>query len=161
MIEIKTNEKQTKGERVMFMYCKKCGLILNVKSTHSVCPACEITLESVPSEYLTSTGFMFSSQSARKEFENAIKASDDFDESAYEQRDSIIAQKEEAHKKDVAEKVEQYKSTRPQKTCPICQSTSISKISNVGKIVKVGAFGILGAGDIGKTWKCNSCGCKF
>lgn len=145
----------------MFMYCKKCGLILNVKSAHSNCPACEIAMESVPSKYLTDSGFMFASQSARVEFENLIKGSDDFDENAYLQRASIIEQKEEAHKKEVEKKVEQYKSTRPQKTCPVCHSTSISKISNVGKVVKVGAFGILGAGDIGKTWKCNSCGCKF
>ena len=145
----------------MFMYCKKCGFILNVKSANGICPACETILQSVPDEYLTGTGIMFKSQSARTGFENIVKASEDFDESVYLQRENIIAQKEEAHKKEVAEKVEQYKSTRPQKTCPVCHSTSISKISNVGKVVKIGAFGILGAGDIGKTWKCNSCGCKF
>ena len=69
----------------MFIYCKRCGLIKKQKFDDETCPACETLMDIVPSEYLTSTGFMFSSQSARKEFENAIKASDDFDENAYEQ----------------------------------------------------------------------------
>ena len=34
-------------------------------------------------------------------------------------------------------------------------------LKNVGKIVKVSTLGILGAGDLGKTWKCEACGCKF
>lgn len=45
--------------------------------------------------------------------------------------------------------------------CPICGSTNLSKLSNVGKAAKIGLFGILGAGDLGKTWKCNNCGSKF
>lgn len=45
--------------------------------------------------------------------------------------------------------------------CPICQSTSLSKISTTHKAGKIALFGIFGAGDIGKTWKCNNCGSKF
>lgn len=73
----------------------------------------------------------------------------------------IIAQKDEIHKKEVEERVQEYQASKPHKECPVCHSSSISKISNVGKVVKVGVFGILGAGDLGKTWKCEACGCKF
>lgn len=45
--------------------------------------------------------------------------------------------------------------------CPICQSTNLTKISTTSKAVKIATFGIYGAGDIGKTWKCNDCGSKF
>jgi len=126
-----------------------------------MCGACDIPLRPVPSEFLTKTGLMFLSQSAKVEFENKIKSSAEFDEIASRQKETIIKQKDESHKKEVEEKVQEYIATRPHKECPVCHSSSISKISNVGKIVKVGAFGILGSGDLGKTWKCESCGCKF
>ncbi|MCF2554419.1 hypothetical protein [Faecalicatena contorta] len=45
--------------------------------------------------------------------------------------------------------------------CPICQSTNLSKITTTKKATKIGLFGILGTGDISKTWKCNNCGSKF
>lgn len=131
----------------MFMYCARCGLIRNSKTESAVCEACGIPLRSVPGEFLTKTGLMFLSQSAKSEFENKIRESAEFDEIACSQRESIIRQKEESHKKEVEERVQEYKETRPHKECPVCHSSSISKISNVGKIVKVGALGILGAGD--------------
>lgn len=145
----------------MFMYCARCGLIKNIKTESALCPACDISLKPVPGEFLTKTGLMFLSQSARTEFENKIRESAEFDEIAGRQKDSIIAQKEEIHKKEVEERVQEYQASKPQKECPVCHSSSISKISNVGKVVKVGVFGILGAGDLGKTWKCEACGCKF
>ena len=43
----------------------------------------------------------------------------------------------------------------------LTQSTNLSKISTFKKATKIGLFGIFGAGDIGKTWKCNDCGSKF
>lgn len=45
--------------------------------------------------------------------------------------------------------------------CPSCGSTNLSHISTTQKIVKVGVFGRLGTGDLGKTYKCNNCGVKF
>lgn len=145
----------------MFMYCARCGLIKNVKAESATCPVCNISLKPVPGEFLTKTGLMFLSQSAKSEFEAAIRESVEFDEIVSRQRDSIIARKEEQHRNELEEKVREYQSAKPHKECPVCHSSSISRISNVGKIVKVGALGILGAGDLGKTWKCESCGCKF
>lgn len=45
--------------------------------------------------------------------------------------------------------------------CPVCNSTSLSKITTTKKVTKIAAFGIFGMGDNGKTWKCNNCGSKF
>lgn len=145
----------------MFMYCARCGFIRNMKTDASDCPACGIPLKPVPGQFLTKTGLMFASQSTRAEFEKTIQKSPEYDEAANMQSGEIIAQKEEAHKKEVEQKVQEYKDTRPQMECPVCHSTSLTKISNVGKVVKVGALGLLGAGDLGKTWKCKACGCKF
>lgn len=46
--------------------------------------------------------------------------------------------------------------------CPICQSTSLSKISAVKKATKISLFGVYGAvDDAGKTYKCNNCGSEW
>ncbi len=145
----------------MFVYCKRCALIANVNAVGSKCPVCEITFEQVPREYLTSKGFMFDSQAAKKEFEDTIINSEDFNKAAYERRDDVIARKKKEKQKEVDEKVKLYKSSLPEKKCPVCHSLALEKISNMGKVVKVSTLGILGAGDIGKTWRCNSCGLKF
>lgn len=45
--------------------------------------------------------------------------------------------------------------------CPSCGSTNLSKITATRKILKVGLFGRLGTGDLGKTYQCGDCGVKF
>lgn len=46
--------------------------------------------------------------------------------------------------------------------CPTCGSTNVSKITITKKAMKIGLFGIFGViDDAGKTYKCDSCGCKF
>lgn len=145
----------------MFYYCPHCALIKKYNKDENYCPACDILMREVPKQYLSGSGLLFKSQQEREKFENEIKTSEEFDINAYNCADDIIAEREKEHSIAVSQKVEQYKANRPQKECPICHSTSLSKISNLGKVVKVGALGILGAGDLGKTWKCNSCGVKF
>ncbi len=144
----------------MFVYCKKCGLIKSIKSS-CACPACDILMESVPKEYLSSSGLMFASRETRKAFEDHIKQNPEFDEEISIMRDDIINKKESQRKEQIEEKIAEYNESRIKFTCPICHSERISKISNLGKFVKVSAFGILGAGDIGKKYKCNTCGYKF
>lgn len=58
-------------------------------------------------------------------------------------------------------KSETKESLHPTPKCPICGSTRLTKISALTKAAKISAFGIYGAGDIGKTYKCNNCGVKF
>ena len=45
--------------------------------------------------------------------------------------------------------------------CPICGSTYLRKVTATRKILKVGLFGRLGTGDLGKTYQCCKCGAKF
>lgn len=145
----------------MFVYCKKCGLITKKKKEKELCPACTIDMDIVPSEYLSASGNMFASQKSRNEFEEIIKSSEDFDADANLNRDDIINKKESERKAEIESKVSEYNKNRVKFTCPVCHSENLSEISNLGKVVKVGVFGILGAGDIGKKYKCNSCGYRF
>lgn len=45
--------------------------------------------------------------------------------------------------------------------CPICGSTNLKKISAANKVGSVALFGLLAAGHVSKTWKCENCGSKF
>lgn len=45
--------------------------------------------------------------------------------------------------------------------CPICSSTKIHKISLTNKAASALAFGVLAAGHVSKTFKCDTCGAKF
>lgn len=45
--------------------------------------------------------------------------------------------------------------------CPICSSTKIHKISLTNKAASALAFGVLSAGHVSKTYKCDTCGAKF
>ncbi|MBQ7897289.1 MAG: hypothetical protein IJ323_02585 [Clostridia bacterium] len=145
----------------MFVYCKRCGLIHNTKSKKPICDACEIPMFQVPDEYLTESKFMFESREKRQEFEELIRGCEEYSEEAFLKRDDIIKAKKLEKDDRVAKKVSEYNESVIQARCPICHSNMLDKISNVGKVVKVGVFGILGAGDIGKKYRCKSCGYKF
>lgn len=145
----------------MFVFCKRCGLIINTKKVNKKCDACDTQMQPIPTEYLSSSGMMFISQDKKKEFEELIKQGKEFDETSYENREKIIKEKELKHREEILEKVDNYNRTRTKIECPVCHSEALEKISNVGKVVKVGVFGILGAGDIGKKYKCKSCGYRF
>lgn len=45
--------------------------------------------------------------------------------------------------------------------CPICSSTKIHKISLTNKAASAVVFGVLSAGHVSKTYKCDTCGAKF
>lgn len=51
-------------------------------------------------------------------------------------------------------------SSQPTITCPYCQSTNVSKIGTLGRMVSVGFWG-LASGKVGKQWHCNKCGSDF
>lgn len=51
--------------------------------------------------------------------------------------------------------------TEPTVTCPVCGSTNVTKISGKDKALKMFFCGVLAAGEVAKTFKCESCGYKF
>ena len=52
-------------------------------------------------------------------------------------------------------------SSKPQVTCPYCQSTNTKKITNTSKAVHTALFGIFSVSRNSKQWHCNRCGSDF
>lgn len=159
--EISGKRKEVSG---MFCYCAKCA---NIKKTgekngeNVVCEICGTPMQPVPSEYLMAGGNFFKSQEVRQNFLSAVRAADTYDAEIGESRDEIkqtIEAEKQQHIQEMNRKLEQEQFRM---TCPVCGGHSVQKISSVGKYAKIGAFGILGADDLGKRWKCKICGAKF
>lgn len=81
-------------------------------------------------------------------------------------RDQLVdpwTQKEKDRQENYAREArEEYqtKNTKPTITCPYCQSTNVSKIGTLGRMVSVGFWG-LASGKVGKQWHCKKCGSDF
>ena len=65
---------------------------------------------------------------------------------------------------ELAEKVKSQTpivpSSKPQIICPYCQSTRVSRIGLLSRIVSVELWG-LASSKIGKQWRCDNCGSEF
>lgn len=148
----------------MFYYCEKCANIKNVSpkgNQDTRCDLCETLMKPVPDEYLMASGSFFKSQDAREELITFIKANAMYDESVGEKKEELQQLRDKEEKERISATNEKMEREQFKLTCPACGSKSVQKISTVGKYAKVGIFGILGADDLGKTWKCKVCGCKF
>lgn len=69
------------------------------------------------------------------------------------------AEEEKCRNIDVDKVVAQLRASKI--TCPVCGSQSISRIPGMGKAVKIGLFGLYGADELGKTFRCDDCGYRF
>lgn len=79
----------------------------------------------------------------------SIKRRQEFDTSEHQEKLKQIA------------KFTSQKSSENIPKCPICGSTNLKKITGTRKAMKIGLFGLFGAGDLGKTYQCGQCGAKF
>lgn len=148
----------------MFCYCAKCGNIKKVtlKGNEGVsCEVCGTSMQPVPVEYLMPNGNFFKSQDARQNFISAIQSSDTYDPEIGGKKEEVKREIEEEKQQRIQEMNQKMEQEQFHLTCPVCGSHSVQKISTVGKYAKIGAFGILGADDLGKRWKCKVCGAKF
>ena len=148
----------------MFYYCAKCGNIKKVtlKGNEGVsCEVCGRPMQPVPAEYLMPNGNFFKSQDARQNFISAIQSSDTYDPEIGGKKEEVKREIEEEKQQRIQEMNQKMEQEQFHLTCPVCGSHSVQKISTVGKYAKIGAFGILGADDLGKRWKCKVCGAKF
>lgn len=144
----------------MFNYCPQCGFISG--TMEGECPVCEFLMESVPTTYLSANGNLFGSPELRKAFvQTVIEAGNAFRPEVAKNRDMILAEKSEKQQKHVQKLIAEYQQTRPTHRCPVCSSEKLTKISSIGKVTKIALIGVWGAGDLGKQWRCNSCGYKF
>lgn len=146
----------------MFSYCPQCGLIQKKTDAQTNCPACNYRLNDVPRSFLVKSGNFFLSEDARRSFIETVVLQDErYSAELAAQREDIIAEKEKEHRAQVNIKLQEYQNSKPVHRCPVCASTNLTAISNVGKVTKIALLGVWGAGDLGKKWRCNSCGCKF
>ena len=147
----------------MFYYCAKCANIKKVtKGNDTVpCEVCGTSMQPVPAEYLMPNGNFFKSQDARQNFISAIQSSDTYDPEIGGKKEEVKREIEEEKQQRIQEMNQKMEQEKFHLTCPVCGSHSVQKISTVGKYAKIGAFGILGADDLGKRWKCKVCGAKF
>lgn len=148
----------------MFYYCAKCGNIKKVtlKGNEGVsCEVCGTPMQPVPAEYLMPNGNFFKSQDVRQNFISAIQSSDTYDPEIGGKKEEVKRELEEEKQQRIQEMNQKMEQEQFHLTCPVCGSHSVQKISTVGKYAKIGAFGILGADDLGKRWKCKVCGAKF
>ena len=139
----------------LISYCPKCGHIetLGISKT---CDYCGSPLKET--EYIFDEAIEYGDikpEIRKAIFEKYIKNNPLYSEEAVKDREE----------KEDWEMISLPSSYKPKEDnipkCPICQSTNLSKITNTRKAGKIALFGIFGAGDLGKTWKCNNCGSKF
>lgn len=148
----------------MFYYCEKCANIKKVAGKNNgmaTCEVCGTAMKPVPDEYMMPNGNFFKSQEARQKFISVIQSSDIYDPETGGKKDEIKRAIEEEKQQHIQEMNQKLEQEQFHLTCPVCGSHSVQKISAVGKYAKIGAFGILGADDLGKRWKCKVCGAKF
>lgn len=148
----------------MFCYCAKCAHIKNVTSKvnqSGICEVCGTPMQPVPQEYLMPNGSFFKSQMVRQQFMESIQSAPEYDEEIGSKKEEIKKAVEEQEKDRIEQMNAKLQQEQFRMVCPVCKSHNIQRISTIGKYAKVGVFGILGADDLGKTWKCNVCGSKF
>lgn len=149
-------------------YCAKCGATRRLYKSDFENPdklICVLCMGKeylpVPEKYITysSCGFPIINEDLESEFiEEVVKKSPNFDQSCFDSKDEIRAQR----KRDWEDIKASAKERSLSPKCPICGSTNIKKISFTSRAVKTALFGAVGAiDDAGKTWKCNNCGSKF
>lgn len=69
----------------------------------------------------------------------------------------------EANRANFQKEVERQEKLQKQQNipkCPTCGSTDIKKLSTTSKVLGVGLLG-LASKTVGKTYKCNKCGCYW
>lgn len=148
----------------MFYYCEKCADIKNAgaKAGQDVpCEVCGAAMKPVPQEYLMPGGSFFKSQAVRQQFISMIQSQETYDPDIGEKKEELKEAAKAEEQRRIAETNERMKQEQFHMTCPVCGSRSVQKISAAGKYAKIGVLGILGADDLGKTWKCTVCGSKF
>lgn len=169
-------------DEVSVIYCPNCALISGSrlpsyaaqpgweekwkKDKRSKCKYCGHTMWFVPNDenHLIEKyhrGYTFSPYKGQEYQDEAIA----YIKEHYITGSELAEQDRLRKKAEEQQHWEEYKKSHPGRPvikCPVCQSTNVSKIGLTKKIVKTSLFGILGAAsDAGKTYKCNSCGCKF
>lgn len=98
-------------------------------------------------------------------FDEIISKSPEFDINLYNNRDSILKQKEQqqeatiTHGKAILEGRD--KGNKCGVECPYCHATNVKKITNTSKAVHTAVFGIFSMSRNSKNFHCNNCNSDF
>lgn len=144
-------------------YCPKCGFkSFLLKSDNGICRCCNSQMKESPSEYnLTQQWMKLSNndweQNEQRLFDEVISKSPEFDINLYNNKDSILQQKQQQQEESIAhgKAILEEQSRVPK--CPSCGSSNVSKIGIINRAVSFKLVGFASS-KIGKTHKCNNCG---
>lgn len=152
-------------------YCPKCGQCHFITyGSNELCLVCKTKMIESPHKYnLTEEkvqeNYNLFEQNQQRLFEEIISKSPEFDINLYNNRDSILKQKEQqqeasiAHGKAILEGRD--KGNKFGVECPYCHATNVKKITNTSKAVHTALFGIFSMGRNAKNFHCDNCNSDF
>lgn len=153
------------------LMCLKCG---NTQAPYDGnkgnCIICGCKMEQIPDGYgfsdeevekfLSSNNLDFNKyweQNEQRLFDEVISKSPEFDINLYNNKDSILQQKQQQQEESINRGKAILEEQNRVPKCPSCGSANISKIGVVGRAVSFKLVGFASS-KIGKTHKCNNCG---
>lgn len=144
-INLTYEQAQQEYEEEIDKICKERSMKERGKSYYPLSWKVDMLNEKLREEYFY--GKLDQSASASAIHDREYRSTDEYQNKRYQE--SKEYQRKQAEKEASTPK------------CPVCGSKDLKRITVVGKVAKVKMFGLLGAGDLGKTYKCNNCGMKF
>lgn len=161
------------------LMCLKCGNTqLPYDGNKGYCMICNSKMTQIPDGY----GFsdeeiekFFSShnsnfdeywkQNEQRLFDEIISKSPEFDINLWNNRDTILKQRERQQEQDInhgkAILEGRDKGNKFGVECPYCHATNVKKITNTSKAMHTAIFGIFSMGRNSKNFHCNNCNSDF
>lgn len=90
-----------------------------------------------------------------------ISKSPEFDINLYNNRDTILKQKQQQQKESIAHGKAILEEKNRQVKCTYCGSTNVRKITNTSKAVHIALFGVFSLSRNSKQFHCNNCNSDF
>lgn len=111
-------------------------------------------------EFLSSNNLDFNKyweQNEQRLFNEIISKSPEFDINLYNNKDSVLQQKQQQQEESIArgKSILEEKSHRPE--CPTCHSKNVQSISGLERGISIIGLGIFSK-KINKSFKCKNCG---
>lgn len=155
-------------------YCPKCGNIHFLSdSENKKCIICGSKMLETPHEYNLSQTYIdkimdlgwksnkyLFEQNEQRLFDEVISKSPEFDINLYNNKDSILQQKQQQQEESINRGKSILEEQSKRVKCTYCGSTNVKKIGLLNRAISTELWG-LGSKKIGKQFHCNSCGADF
>ena len=146
--------------------CKSCGAISFNKE--DICPVCNIPLITVP--FFTGRKIDNLGGEDRDKYIEEITGQKlnpimvqkrkDYLKKIYNEQKEILQKRIKKSEESRINEYQQKYLAEHNIHCPYCNSSNVTKIGTVNRVVSVGMFG-LASKKLGKQWHCNNCGSDF